>query len=70
MYPKHTPKYAWLGSLINEPNRESGEKVNCRIVEYDWSIPIPEYPHINMDTIVLVELISPVRKGEELLLDY
>ena len=71
-YPSEAPKFAWIGSLINEPSHN--EIVNCKLfwIPSSDDFEMPHYPFILRDphSIVCVQVVKPLKSGEELLLDY
>jgi hypothetical protein len=71
-YPSEAPKFAWIGSLINEPAHN--EIVNCKLfwIPSSDDFEMPHYPFILRDphSIVCVQVVKPLKSGEELLLDY
>ena len=68
-YPQDAPKYAWIGSLVCEPS--IGERANAELVLMPKSdANLPEYPLINREYIVCVELKEDVPKGTEITAAY
>ena len=44
LYPKRSPKYAWIGSMLNEPSY--GEKINCQLYFNCHVDDMPNYPKV------------------------
>jgi hypothetical protein len=60
-------KYAWIGSLVNEPGM--GEKCNSELVWIRGSRR-PKYPHMCNNMNVFLKVIMTIQCGEEILVDY
>ena len=61
-YPRGCPDYAWIGSLINEPNRNTSETENCKLIDWRSKCKIPTYPYIIKypDTFIVVEVMHHI----------
>lgn len=62
------PKYAWIGSFVNEPSYN--ETLNAKLVCIPSTKKVPKYPHMDEQMTVFVEVIAPIVKGQEILVDY
>jgi hypothetical protein len=71
-YPSKAPKYAWIGSFVNEPSHN--ETINCILfwIPSSEDFEMPHYPLILRDPhcIVCVQIVKGLKAGEELLLNY
>jgi len=70
-HPYYCPlKNAWIGSKMNMPSH--GEEANAilRILPLNERKSMPNYPHINRNTIVFIELLRDIEDGEEIMYHY
>ena len=67
-YPVNMPKYAWIGSFINNPSK--GETANAKLVLLSNTTDVPNYKHILKTPCVAVVIIKPIKKGQEILYNY
>jgi hypothetical protein len=66
-YSKTSPKFGWIGAIVNEPG--VNQQLNAELVRIDDCI-LPNYPEMDSNMNVFVNLIKPVGKGEEILVSY
>lgn len=60
-------KFAWIGSLVNEPGM--GEFCNSELVWIE-GLKRPKYPYMCKNMNVFLQVLTTVRVGDEILVDY
>jgi len=66
------PKFAWIATYCNEASADSEENYNARFLHWPSGHQMPAYPYVSRDNdiIVVLEIVTKVRKGMEILAPY